>query len=157
MILLIALPRNWWLFGHADPRYCVSYLLFSLLSVCRTLTRLLYLFVRCLRSSAAGRGIIFSQFPLWLFFTSPTLNPLCYSFFSAQCTGKPHCLYPPSALVLAFSRLPSCSRSIKPRDRERMSTLQQDLYVCDLNFSEIVLSKAVNINKDIQTKTSRVL
>lgn len=156
LILLFTLPRNWWLFGHAGPCYCVSYLLlFSLLSVSHAYLR--GLVVWCLRSSAAGRGIIFSLSFVALFFTSPTLNPLSYSF-SAQCTGKPHYLYPPSALVLAFSRLPSCSRSIKPLDRERTSTLPQDLnLVCELNFSEIVLSTAVNIIEDFQTKTSWVL
>lgn len=49
--------------------------------------------------------------------TSPTLNPLCH-FFSALCAGKPHYLYPPSAL-LAFSFLPSCSCSNKTLRHER--------------------------------------
>lgn len=85
------------------------------------------LFVRCLRSSAAGRGILFSQFPLWLFFTSPTLTP-CYSFFFLPSSlESPTNSNHPSAFVLALSRLPSCSHSINP-ETERMSTLQQDIH-----------------------------
>lgn len=120
--------------------------IFSSVCLSRLLTRSC-----CVVSPFVGcrqRNYFFS-FLCGSFFTSPSLNPLSYPF-SAQCIGKPHYFYPPSALVLAFSRLPSCSRSIKP---DRTSTLPQDLnLLCDLNFSEIVLSTAVNIIEDFQNK-----
>lgn len=83
------------------------------LSVARTFSETVSPFIGCRQ-----RNYFFSQFPLWLFFTSPTLNPLCYSFFFfflPSSLESPTTSVNPSALVLALSRLPSCSHSIKPQ------------------------------------------
>lgn len=125
LILSCKLPRNWrrW---PALLRQLSSSLFFS---VCFHAC-LFCVFVGSLSSSAAGRGIVFF-FPFCIFFTSPTLNPLWYSF-SALCAGKPRYLYPPSALVYAVTCLPSCSCNIKPhREKFSMRPRFTEKLLCD--------------------------
>lgn len=90
------------------------YSLFS--SVC--LSHALFL-RRCLRSSAAGRGIIFFlNFLCGSFSRHQHLTPsvtLFFFFFLPSSLESPTTSVNPSALVLALSRLPSCSHSIKPQ------------------------------------------
>jgi len=125
LILLFTLPRNWWLFGHTDPRYCVSFLLFS---VCLSNTLALSfcavsLFIGC----GQGNHFFSISFCGSFFFTSHTFNPLSVTLsFLPNGLETPVTLIHPLHFVLAFSRLPSCSHSIKPWDREIMSTRQQD-------------------------------
>lgn len=102
-------------------RAIASVVFFSFLSFC--LSRLLALsfcgvsqFIRC------SKGNHFFFFPFCIFWRHSLLTP-SVTLFSALCTGKPRYLYPPSALELAVSCLPSCSCSNKPLSHtETMST-----------------------------------
>lgn len=114
-ILLFMLPRDWWLFCHAIPCYCVSYLLVFSFCLSRLLTQSCFVvspFVGC------RQGNNFFLFPLWLFFLRhPLLTPSLTLFLPNALESPTTFIHPLHLCLHSLAFLPV--RSIKPLDRER--------------------------------------